>query len=221
VEKRGGFLAALRQGFIQASVEEIASKRRGDIEKRREVFLGSNQYPNTREILSETVDMKKAFPAEAETENSVVKPLRLFRGAEEFEKLRMAAEKSSKRPSVFILAVGNPAMRLARTQFTANFFGCGGYKIIDNGGYKTVADGVKAAAAADATIVVLCSSDEEYATLAPEAFELIGGKSLFVVAGAPECMEELKAKGINRFISIRSNVLETLRQFHSEIGITI
>ncbi|MBE0675925.1 MAG: methylmalonyl-CoA mutase small subunit [Bacteroidales bacterium] len=221
VEKKGGFLAALMQGFIQASVEEIASKRRGDIEKRREVFLGSNQYPNTKEIMSATIDMKKAFPGKPETENSVVKPLRLFRGAEEFEKLRVTAEKSSRRPSVFILAAGNPAMRLARSQFTANFFGCGGYQIIDNGGYKTVAEGVKAAVSAAATIVVLCSSDEEYATLAPEAFELLGGRSIFVVAGAPECMEELKAKGITRFISIRSNVLETLRQFHSEIGITI
>jgi methylmalonyl-CoA mutase len=83
-----------------------------------------------------------------------------------------------------------------------------------------VQDGINAAREKNADIVVLCSSDDEYAALAPEAFELIkGGKEIFVVAGAPECMEELKAKGIEYFINIRSNVLETLRMFNDLLGI--
>lgn len=108
-------------------------------------------------------------------------------------------------------------MRLARAQFSANFFGCAGYEIIDNIGFDTVEAGVNAAMEKAADIVVLCSSDDEYAALAPEAFELLKGRAEFVVAGAPACTEELQAKGINNFIHVRSNVLETLQAFNARL----
>jgi methylmalonyl-CoA mutase len=110
-------------------------------------------------------------------------------------------------------------MRLARSQFSANFFSCAGYKIIDNLGFPTVEEGVKAALDSKADIIVLCSSDDEYATYAPEAHKLVQGKAHFVVAGAPASMEELKAQGIEHFINVRSNVLETLRTFNAKLNI--
>ena len=116
-----------------------------------------------------------------------------------------------------MLTIGNLAMRLARAQFSANFFGCAGYEIIDNIGFETVEAGVKAAQEANADVIVLCSSDEEYAELAPEAFKLIDGKAEFVVAGAPACADDLKAIGINNFINVRSNVLETLQAFNAKL----
>ena len=131
----------------------------------------------------------------------------------------MATEGNDKQPTVFMLTIGNLAMRLARSQFSGNFFGCAGYKIIDNLGFDTVEEGVEAAVKAGADIVVLCSSDEEYATLAPAAFKALNGRAMFVVAGAPECAEELKAQGIDMFINVRSNVLETLQAFNSKLSI--
>ena len=145
--------------------------------------------------------------------------LHTVRGASDFEALRLATEKSGKRPKVFMLTIGNLAMRLARSQFSGNFFGCAGYEIIDNLGFDTVQAGVEAAIKAKADIVVLCSSDEEYATLAPEAYKLVEGKAIFVVAGAPESMEDLKAQGITRFINVRSNVLETLKEYNTLLSI--
>ena len=221
VEEKGGFLEALKAGFIQSKVEEMASKRRSDISKRKEVFLGTNQYPNLKEKLTEKADLTRAFATDKSDGGTEVTPLRIARGAEEFEKLRLAVDNASKRPSAFILAAGNPAMRLARSQFSSNFFGCAGYRIIEKDPYKTVSEGVAAALEAKADIIVLCSSDEEYATLAPEAFRLTGGKAIFVVAGAPECTDDLKKAGIEHFINIRSNVLETLKQFNKLTGITV
>jgi methylmalonyl-CoA mutase len=221
VEDRGGFLKALNEGFIQASVETMASKRLADIAGRKEILLGTNQYPNFTEKLSEKTDFARAFKPTAKPDGAEVKPLTIIRGAGEFERLRLASEKSEKRPSVFILATGNPAMRLARAQFSSSFFGCGGYRIIDKGSYGTIADGVTAAIASQAELVVLCSSDEEYATLAPEAFDMLGGKAIMIVAGAPECIDDLKKKGIEHFISIRSNVLDTLKHFHGTLGIKL
>ena len=77
--------------------------------------------------------------------------------------------------------------------------------------------GVDAALEKGADVIVLCSSDDEYATLAPEAFKYLDGRALFVVAGAPACMDDLKAAGINDFIHVRCNVLDTLKEFNAKL----
>ena len=137
--------------------------------------------------------------------------------ASDFELLRLATEKAANRPKVFMLTIGNLAMRLARAQFSSNFFGCAGYEIIDNIGFDSVQAGIDAAMEKGADIVVLCSSDDEYATFAPEAFRLLDGRAEFVVAGAPACTDDLKAQGIENFIHVRSNVLDTLRAFNDRL----
>jgi len=139
------------------------------------------------------------------------------RAASDFEALRLATEKSSVRPKVFMLTIGNLAMRLARAQFSSNFFACAGYEIIDNLGFKTVQEGIDAAMEKNADIVVLCSSDDEYTEYAPEAFKLLDGRAEFVVAGNPACTEDLKAQGIKYFVHVRSNVLETLQEFNAKL----
>ena len=179
---------------------------------------------NTR-ILTKKRQIKSKIKrlADAAEESHKCQPeyetLHFERGASDFETLRLATEKSDKQPVVFMLTIGNLAMRLARSQFSGNFFGCAGYKIVDNLGFNTIQEGVNAAIEAKADIVVLCSSDDEYATLAPEAKAALGDKAILVVAGAPECMEELKAQGIDQFINVRSNVLDTLKAFNAKLSI--
>ncbi len=89
----------------------------------------------------------------------------------------------------------------------------------DNNGFDTVAEGVQAALEAKADIIVICSSDDEYAIVAPEALSLTKGQAVIVVAGTPPCMDELKAAGLEHFISVRSDVLETLQMFNRKLGI--
>ena len=104
-------------------------------------------------------------------------------------------------------------MRQARAQFSCNFLACAGYEVIDNLGFPTVEEGVEAAMKAHADIVVICSSDDEYAEYAIPAFKAVNGRAMFIVAGAPACMEELKTAGIENFIHVRCNVLETLKEY--------
>lgn len=108
-------------------------------------------------------------------------------------------------------------MRLARAQFSTNFFGCAGYEIIDNLGFNTVEEGIDEAMAKGADIVVLCSSDDEYADLAPNAFKYLNGRAEFVVAGAPACMDQLKECGIENYVHVRCNVLDTLKEFNAKL----
>jgi methylmalonyl-CoA mutase len=217
VEEKGGYLSALKAGFIQSLVKESAKQKGQALASRRDILLGTNQYPNASESMASTIDANKISKPAAES--GIVEPIRLFRSSEAFELLRLATEKAAKRPKVFMLTYGNLAMRLARSQFSGNFFGCAGYEIIDNLGFATVEEGVDAAIGAKADIVVLCSSDDEYADAAPVAFDKLGSKAIFVVAGAPACMEDLKAKGIEHFINVKSNVLEMLQGFNKMMNI--
>jgi len=219
VEDKGGYLEALKEGFVQAKVSEVADKRKKAIATRRENLLGTNQFPNGNETVAEVAGNASSCSTKCCSGDQVITPIVKFRGAEEFEALRLTTEKAEKTPKVFMLTYGNLNMRLARSQFSANFFECAGYDTIDNNGFVTVEEGVEAAKAAKADIIVLCSSDDEYVDAAPAAFKAINGEAIFVVAGAPKCADDLKAKGITNFVNVRSNVLETLQGFSKELGL--
>ena len=221
-EEQGGFYAALKAGEVQKAVNESSDKRHTDVARRKESLLGTNQFPNFNEIANDKIKCEGGkcccgHNNDAEAETDAVEALKNTRAASEFEALRLETERSGKRPKVFMLTIGNLAMRLARSQFSANFFACAGYQIIDNLGFDTVEAGVEAAMEKQADVVVLCSSDDEYATLAPEAFKALAGRAEFVVAGAPACSDDLKAVGITEFVNVRSNVLETLKAFNAKL----
>ena len=133
--------------------------------------------------------------------------------------MRLKVDRSGKSPKAFMVTVGALAFARARAQFSCNFFACAGIRVQDNTYFHSVEEGIRAAVEAKADIVVICASDDDYATLAPEAYKLLDGRAIFVVAGAPACKDELEAQGIKNFISIRDNVLETLHYYLKELGI--
>ena len=220
VEEKGGFLACCNDGEVQKAVRESAEKRHTDVAKRKEILLGTNQYPNVNEMAADKiVELQGSVPCTCNGGNGCENEggLPTKRASSDFEDLRLATEAAAKRPKVFMLTIGNLAMRLARAQFSGNFFGCAGYEIIDNLGFNSVEEGVDAALEKGADIVVLCSSDDEYAEYAPAAFKYLDGRAEFVVAGARACMDDLKALGINDYVHVRCNVLETLRDFNNRL----
>ncbi|MDR1985055.1 MAG: methylmalonyl-CoA mutase family protein [Prevotellaceae bacterium] len=221
IEDKGGYIAAFKSGFIQEQINASAQKHNTNIDTRREIILGTNQYPNFNETLSEELrkNQGKSCACDYNAENKIAEPIKIYRASEAFEKLRIKTENSGKQPKAFMLTFGNLAMCRARAQFSSNFFACAGIKVIDNNRFETIEEGVKAALESKAEIVVACSSDDEYAETVPQIASLLGNKSILVVAGAPACENELREKGINHFISVRNNVLETLKQYQTELGI--
>ena len=214
VEEKGGYVEAFKAGFIVERVKASAAAKDKAVATRRQTILGSNQYPNFTEVAD------KALCAEVverkPDEGNVLVP---YRGAMAFEQMRLHVDRSGKEPKAFMLTCGSLAMARARAQFSCNFFACAGIRVIDNTFFKSLEDGVKAALASKAEIVVVCSSDDDYAEVAPKIKEMLGDKAILVVAGAPACMEELQSKGINNFISVKSNVLETLKGYLKQMGI--
>ena len=49
IEKQGGMAKALAAGWPQAQVADTAAKRAANIAKRKDIFVGSNMYPNLKE----------------------------------------------------------------------------------------------------------------------------------------------------------------------------
>ena len=201
VEEKGGFLEAIKSGAVQEDIDATNAKRHTLAAQRREFILGTNQFPNFNE------------------KSEGKRPLNNTRLAADFENLRLATEGAAKQPVAFMLTIGSLVWRQARAQFSCNFLASAGYKVIDNLGFPSVEEGIEAAMKANADIVVLCSSDEEYAEYAIPAFKALNNRAMFVVAGAPECMEDLKKEGIENFIHVKVNQLETLKEFNAKLGI--
>ena len=219
VEEAGGFLAETLNGNIQNAVNASNDKRHADAAKRKEFILGTNQFPNFTETSEGKTPVSCACCCDTATNETELPKLNKERLASEFETLRLSTEKAKKQPIAFMLTIGNLAMRQARAQFSCNFLAAAGYKVVDNLGFKTVEEGVDAALAAGADIVVICSSDDEYAEYAIPAFKYLDGRAMYIVAGAPACSEDLKAAGIENFIHVRSNQLETLKEYNAKLGI--
>jgi len=217
IEDKGGLVACIKTGYIQDEVEKSCNKRNMDIAQRKIVILGTNQYAS---------DIENRIELQ-EDRVSEFKKLHIYRGAQDFEEVRLATEHAvsmgKKKPSVFLLTIGNPVMRKARASFATNFFGCAGYEIIDNPGFNTIEEGIKSALDSKAEIIVVCSSDEEYLTVAPAVCQgikpLINGVLIYVAGYPKEITETLKSRGTDDFIHIRTNVLEFLVNLQKKFGL--
>ena len=215
IEKLGGYQKAFESGFITKKIETEATKLKNDIATRRKTILGTNQYPNNLEQLDN--------PKNSNTDTGNKLALKPFRASMDFEALRLKTDEFSKhnpRPKVWMFTYGNLSMRKARAQFAANFFACAGFETIDNLGFETIESGIEAASNEKPEIVVICSSDDEYSEIALPIFEALKEKAIIVLAGYPkELVEKFKSVGLTNFIHAKTNLLDELKRYQTELGI--
>jgi len=209
LESEGGLLAAQQNGSIDKSIAETKKQVEKLIMQRREVFIGTNQYPNLNEKMSEKITKREEG-----------------RGAEVFEKLRLQTEEYAKKngsaPKVFLWTAGDLAMRLARATFIKNFFGCAGYTVIDTNGIPDVSAGIELLKKDNPQIVVLCSKDDEYLELAKQIFPVLEKEFpniIRIVAGNPKEAEDLKAAGAQDFVHIMTNAIDALGSYQKKLGV--
>jgi len=221
IEEKGGFINAVKEGFIQEKVEASANDRINAIANRKEIYLGTNQYPNFTEQIEKTINPDALKSYDQTVAGAEVKTIKQFRITQGFEKLRYKTDmyvKNNKKPLAYMLTIGHLNMRKARAQFACNFFAVAGFEVQDNNGFKSISEGLKAAEAAQADIVVLCSSDDEYLVYGKEFSD--SSKAIPVIAGYPKnYMDDLKAMGLKRFIHIKSNLYDDLKAYQKDLGI--
>lgn len=237
MEAKGGIIAALVDGSLQKEIADVQAKKEKAIIARREVLLGTNQYPNLTESISASLAIPQGIPLKDAGESHCccskngcaleVKALLLRRGAEIFETMRLKtetfAQKTGSAPKVFLWTAGNLAMRLARATFIKNFYGCAGFTSIDTNGIKTAEEGIALAQKHNPDLIVICSKDEEYVDIANAVVGPIKKafpKATVVVAGYPEeQLEALKACGVDEFVHVRTNVVEYLTAVQAKLGV--
>ena len=194
VEAEGGYTKA--KASIERSLAESRLAKEKAVSSRRRTLVGVNNYPD----LNET----RVDPLEA--------PQTIWRAASAFEQLRQKTEaytrERGKRPKVLLLERGDLTMRQARSQFSQNFFGCAGFEIEISHKYEQT----------DADLVVLCSSDPEYLTLAEEVCPKVNRP--VIVAGDPKAqLDQLKAAGVQGFVHIRTDAITALTEWQNRLGI--
>jgi methylmalonyl-CoA mutase len=166
---------------------------------------------------------KALDPGEPEPER--VRPLRPFRAAERFERLRERVEGCTPRPAVFLATFGPAFWRRARATFASGFYGAAGFDIIDNPGFSDMEAAAVAAHASGAVIIVACSDDESYPVEVPvltEALRRLGSTALVVVAGRPgEQEQQLLDAGVRSFIHVGSDLGAELEATATALNIDI
>ncbi len=213
-ENMGGFVKAVESGFVKEEIEKTCQRRDMDIAMRKRVFVGVNQYPNLEEKM-----LEKVKPTAQLIDLGGLRP---YRGAQPFEALRLAVENHAIKgfpiPKVYLFTYGNLAMRKARAAFSTNFFGCVGYQIQEAPMIKDLDEGIEKALDAKADVVVFCSSDEEYPEMSRAATTLREKQpqTQIVVAGNPKnSIEQLNEAGVQHYIHMRTNALQTLQAFNT------
>jgi methylmalonyl-CoA mutase len=201
VEAEGGYSEALNSGSIEKALAETRDTRRKAVSSRRRTLVGVNNFPNLQEKAPEAEAPRSDFAPD-------FPPIRL---AEPFERIRRRTASHAvtlgRYPKVLLLKRGDLRMRMARANFCSNFFGCAGFDLVESEQY----------AGSDADLIVLCSSDPEYTALAQEVCPRVSVPVL--VAGNPkDHIDALQAAGVQGFIHLGSDAVETLTDWQTRLG---
>lgn len=201
LEEEGGYEACLLSGRIDQILIDSQLKKQDDIAKRKRIFVGINDFPNTHEELSE-----KLNPEDIGDEGPAL-----------FERLRLKTDRwtlaNERRPSAFLLAYGDLRMRNARTQFASNLIGCAGFTIQTNNPIEELFVSMESLKTSEADVVVLCASDADYDSKMVQAIRKALPNAYLVIAGKPEQKLEVNANmyagmdAVNFLEEVLANVL--------------
>ena len=208
VESIGGFWKAEESGMIPGELAESRQKKEANIASRRTILLGTNQYPNLQERMLGRIEK--------------VEHERFGRGAEIFEDIRLRTERHAavggKTPLFLLAEMGDLKMRKARSGFVTNFFGCAGFEIRTEF-FEEAAALSQSALEIGASVIVLCSSDEEYASLANAVIQASKGIPVIIAGYPKDSIDQLKRYGVADFVHVRSNAAETLAAWQDRLGV--
>jgi methylmalonyl-CoA mutase len=224
VEENGGFYKSFEREFIQNQLREIRFKKIKLISQRKLAMVGVNKYPNLMETVSPSVFSN--YQTEAKTNSKVLKPRR---AALEIEALRKTTEKLvetiNHRPIVSLTSFGNLAMRKARAAFSYDFMGVSGFTILQEQSYNSAKQAAEESAKSTATIVTICSSDQDYEESAVnfvKTFRAINKDKVLLLAGNPiYLLNELTEAGLDGCINMKSDVINTISSIQNKIQKTI
>ena len=220
IEKSGGYYRSFESERIQKQIAEIRFEKIKLLSQRKLVMVGVNKYPNLMETVDENILSDFNM-----TTKSINKILRPRRATLEIEALRRNTEecvnKTKHRPIVELTSYGNLGMRKARAAFAYDFMGISGFKIIDEQSHCCADKAAEESANSTSDVVVICSSDKDYTETAVDFvrnFRTINTDKVLLLAGNPsDIADELIEAGLDGFINIKSDVIDTISKVQNRI----
>ena len=229
IEGKGGMLAALQSGHVQAMIAKTAAERARNLATGREELIGVANFPILKETIFEVAPVAEADDLEAPA--ITAEPLPLRRTAAPFEALRDTAEAHAVRtghpPRIFLANIGTIPEFGARATFAQNFFAAGGIEAMTNDGFTNTADIGQPFARSGAKVACLCSSDANYALQAEAAAQALkgAGATHIYLAGRPPSDKEgdkidaYRTAGIASYVYAGCDAPDMLAKAHGLLGV--
>lgn len=157
-----------------------------------------------------------------------VRPLRIHRGAEPFEDLRMHSELYKKRtgglPKVFVGNIGVHSDNKHLSDFITDFFEVGGFHVIQQEGFHSINKTVREFRSSQARIVVICPNDDndtESVSSLVRRIKMYNAEFLVLFAGnpSPEDKNIYMQAGVDDFIHSEVNHYEKLLEIQMKGGV--
>jgi methylmalonyl-CoA mutase len=202
VEAAGGYAAFVASGQRDAQVHVSRAAREAAVASRRRILVSVNSYPSPAGSESAASPWPEADAGDG---------LSAARLAVPFEAIRARTARhtaaTGHTPVVHLLTRGDVRVSTSRATFCRNVFGCAGFDVTQGESLPAHAD-----------LVVLCGPDNEYVALAQE---LVGETSAPVlVAGYPTTLiDALTSAGVQGFVHVRSDIVETLSSWQDRLGL--
>ena len=208
------FRAGRDGGAVERALEEAAAS--GTVSSAADAASAGATLGELRAVLGRKGD-----------EALSVEPILPHRWTEQYEAMRRRTEafeaEKGDNFKVFLANMGPIPQHKARADFIASFMEVAAFEILRNDGFAEIGECVAAAAASGADIAVICSTGVSYPGWFPPLARAIRERCLGMgvyLSGAPaaDCKDSYVEAGVDGFISIRSNCLETLTEFQRAKG---
>jgi methylmalonyl-CoA mutase len=243
LEGAGGVVEALRSGLVQDRVARVRDARLDAVARRRHPLTGVTEFPDVTEPAppaptgrasasepdgdgvwgrsphdvaeAPPPEVAEAVPAGGGAQQ--FEPLRAQRYADGFEEQRARADRlaarDGRRPEVFLVDLGPPAVHTARATFAKNLFESGGIVAVAGPGVEEATAAAESFLASGAALACICSSDKLYADLAVDVARVVAaaGPRRLYLAGRPAGLtDELHAAGVDTLLYAGGDVLAVI-----------
>lgn len=245
IDYKGGIYETLKSGWLQAQIAQTAEDREKDIAARKKSIIGTNVYANLSDDISHPaiqerkslymIDSLDAAISKIDADSSLSEsfkeieptftPLKLKRLAEPYEELRFRAKNLQDKgvePLVGLICLGELKKHKARADFISGLLSAGGIHAERSGEVDSISAAIDFINSSEARQFVICGDQSSYNSFGPNLAQEITREHevKLYLAGIPDDEQnEWKTAGIQEFLHIRSNSLQTLSSMLQEMEV--
>lgn len=237
IEREGGALAALRSGLIATTLAGLADEREDDLNHRRRVMTGINEFPLLGDDGTDPQKVDRPIGSGdplAELEGAVIgetfslPALNPRHDSTPFEKMRRSAqeheEKGGDRPQIYLACMGSIASHVNFANWAKSFFEVAGVETVPSGALESNEDQAKTFSDGGFELVAICAgrnqTPEDVADLVVKLRDA-GAKYIYMVNSTPELNEAATEAGADELVRNGVNLSEVLTATLGRLGVEV